>query len=230
VDYAHFADSPRFDLVCYHARRWRLDYPCPSYLACLAVGRLQRVPFGEIDGLPITLWGPAATPADLLTRSFQETPAMLRWLAQRVGTPFPFPKYDQIAAPAIRGAMENISLVTWNHAYLLDEKMARERQHLLNLINIHEMAHSYFGDALVIRHFEHAWLKESWATYMEAVWTEEHVGPLDFQWELWDHLTSYVHETERYVRPIVTRVYDSSWSMFDSHLYPGMAYTGRDRE
>jgi hypothetical protein len=24
-----------------------------------------------------------------------------------------------------------------------------------------------------IRHFEHAWLKESWATYMEAVWLED---------------------------------------------------------
>ena len=43
---------------------YRLDYPCPSYLACVAVGRLQRVPAGETDGIPITYWGPAATPTD----------------------------------------------------------------------------------------------------------------------------------------------------------------------
>ena len=128
---------------------YRLDYPCPSYLACVAVGRLQRVPAGETDGIPITYWGPAATPTDWLTRSFAETASMLHWLARKVGTPFPFPKYDQIAVPAIRGAMENISLVTWNHVYLVDAVMARERQHVFNCVNIHEMAHSYFGDALV---------------------------------------------------------------------------------
>ena len=74
---------------------------------------------------------------------------MLEWLPKKVGVPFPFPKYDQIAVPAIRGAMENISLVTWGHLHLVDDKMALERQHLFNLVNIHEMAHSYFGDALV---------------------------------------------------------------------------------
>ncbi len=26
----------------------------------------------------------------------------------------------------------------------------------------------YLGDSVVIRHFDHAWLKESWATYMEV--------------------------------------------------------------
>jgi len=59
---------------------------------------------------------------------------------------------------------------TWGTRYLVDAKLAKERQHLFDLVNIHEMAHSFFGDMLVIRHFEHAWLKESWATYIEACW------------------------------------------------------------
>ena len=35
------------------------------------------------------------------------------------------------------------------------------------------MAHSYFGDAVVCRDFAHAWLKESWATYIEHAWLED---------------------------------------------------------
>ena len=36
---------------------------------------------------------------------------------------------------------------------------------------------------------------------------------------------TYFEETdERYVRPIVTRTYNSSWDLFDAHLYPGGAW------
>lgn len=72
--------------------------------------------------------------------------------------------------------MENITLVTWDKAFLLDERLASEWENLVDMINIHEMAHSYFGDATVCRHFEHSWLKESWATYIESIYLLDHHG------------------------------------------------------
>ncbi|MCC5877897.1 MAG: M1 family metallopeptidase, partial [Candidatus Sumerlaeia bacterium] len=35
--------------------------------------------------------------------------------------------------------------------------------------NIHEIAHMWFGDAVTLRHYDHLWLNEGWATYMEAL-------------------------------------------------------------
>lgn len=55
--------------------------------------------------------------------------------------------------------MENISLTTWDGIFVVDGNLAREWKDITDTINIHEMSHSYFGDSLVIRHFEHAWLK-----------------------------------------------------------------------
>ena len=203
---------------------WRLEYPCPSYLCSFSVGELEFVPHGDVDGMPIAYLGVKGTPAELLLDCFRETPNMVRWLTKRLNTPFPFRniKYYQIAVPMIAGAMECISLVTWHDRFLFDQKLGQERRLLLDMINIHEMAHSYFGDALVIRHFEHAWLKESWATYIEAVWIEEHLGDDHFRYEMEAQADMYISETSRrYVRPIVTREYNSSWNMFDQHLYPG---------
>lgn len=117
--------------------------------------------------------------------------------------------------------MENISLVTWSYRFLMDEVWAQERKHLMDIVNLHEMTHTYFGDLLVIRHFEHAWLKESWATYMESVWLQDTYGEDTFRYEMFENAVSYIKETESYMRPIVTRKYDSSWSLFDSHTYPG---------
>ncbi|MFN8423361.1 MAG: M1 family metallopeptidase [Anaerolineae bacterium] len=203
---------------------WRLDFPCPSYLLCFAVGDFVRCDDGEVDGVPIAYFTTAPATADDLRRSFGRTGAMLRWLNGRLGTPYPFPKYYQIALPGIGGAMENISLVTWDGRYALDETLALELTRNVDDINVHEMAHAWFGDAIVCRDYAHAWLKESWATYMEQVWFDDVAGPDEARYQFWRDAQAYIDEADnRYMRPIVTREFNSSWQMYDRHLYPGGA-------
>ena len=40
----------------------------------------------------------------------------------------------------------------------------------------HELAHQWFGDLVVIKHWSHAWIKEGMASYTEVMWTEEEYG------------------------------------------------------
>ena len=203
---------------------WRLDFPCPSYLICFAVGDFVSVEDGAVDGVPVAYHACPPLSAEDLRRSFGRTPAMLSWMTAKLGMPFPFPKYHQIALPGIGGAMENISLVTWDDSYVLDATLAREWTRAVDETNLHEMAHSYFGDAVVCRDFAHAWLKESWAVYMEQVWFAETVGEDERAYQYWRDAKAYLQEAdERYQRPIVTREFNSSWQMYDRHLYPGGA-------
>jgi aminopeptidase N len=203
---------------------WRLEQPAPSYLLCVAVGEWVRAEAGDFEGRPVAYFASAGhNPEDLL-RSFGPTPSMLSWMAERLACPFPYPKYYQLAAEGIGGAMENISLVTWDDIFVADERMHLEWGWLIDLINLHEMAHSYFGDLLVIRDFSHAWLKESWATYMESAWLGDVYGEDDLLHQIHEEKWAYMDEADkRYARPIVTRSFDSSWDMYDRHLYPGGA-------
>src|SRR5690606_36267358 len=138
--------------------------------------------------------------------------------------PFPYPKYYQFAARGIGGAMENISLVSWDDRFLLDETLEREERLLADVINVHEMAHSWFGDHVVCRDYADAWLKEGWATYMECCWYEHAYGPDDRDFDLYAHARAYFDEIDsEYKRSIVTRRYESSFDLFDRHLYPGAA-------
>lgn len=198
---------------------------CPSYLLCIAMGELVTAELGQHEGIPLAAFAPAPYTADTLRRCFGPTGDMMRWLTTRLGSAFPFPKYYQFSVPQIGGAMENISLVSWDDVFLLDERGHAEFGWVFDLINLHEMAHSWFGDAVVVQDFAHVWLKESWATYMESVWLEETVGPDAGQLQLYAEKVEYRSEADgRYHRPIVTRRYDSSWDMFDRHLYPGGAF------
>ncbi len=204
--------------------RWTLDFPCPSYLLCLAVGEFARADGGDVDGVQCAFFAPAPFTSEDLSRSFGPTADMLRWMTDKLDSAFPFPKYFQFAAPGVGGAMENISLVSWDDRWVLDERLHAENGWLVDLINLHEMAHSWFGDAIVCRDYAHVWLKESWATYMETVWLEDVHGADAFQWWMRLKSRSYRGEADgRYVRPIQTREFDSSWDMYDMHLYPGGA-------
>ncbi|MBI2894853.1 MAG: hypothetical protein HYY06_14960 [Deltaproteobacteria bacterium] len=201
-----------------------LDQRCPSYLTCFAIGMFTRHDDGEHGGRPIAYFSSTEFEPAHLARSFGRTPKMLDWLTTKLGTPFPYPKYFQFALPSFGGAMENISLVSWDDVFVLDQTLAEEWTWVVDQINIHEMAHSYFGDFVVCRDFAHAWLKESWATYIESCWLEDQVSRDEADYDFFVNATIYFAEAdERYKRPIVTRVFNHSWSLYDRHLYPGGA-------
>jgi aminopeptidase N len=204
---------------------WHLPYPCPSYLTCFAVGDFILVKDREVNGIPIAYLTPKGTKEDDLRRTFKETPKIMEFLQKRLGVPFPFTyKYYQIIVPKIGGAMENITLTTWDQRFLCDEQWARDFQLYTDEVNCHEMTHSYFGDSVVIRHFEHVWMKESWATYMESCWLESERGHDEFVYEMFLNAKSYMTECESYMRPLVERRYNHSWALYDSHTYPGGAW------
>ncbi len=201
---------------------WKLDWPCPSYITCFALGEFQSFEDQPYKDIPVAYFAAKHHSAKNLERSFGRTNDMLEFITKKLDTPFPYPKYYQFALPGIGGAMENISLVSWDDVFVLDETLAQEWTWLVDQVNIHEMAHSYFGDALVCRDFAHAWLKESWATYMESCWLEHRYGQDELLYDVYRNMHSYFVEADSsYKRPIVTNIYDTSWHMYDRHLYPG---------
>ncbi len=204
---------------------WRLEQPCPSYLTCFVLGDLTRADDGAVDGVEIAYFGTADRTAEDLHRTFGRTGKMLAWITEKLGASYPFgSKYYQFALPGIGGAMENISLVSWDDIFVANEALAREWGWQIDQVNIHEMAHTWFGDHVVCRDFTHAWLKESWATYIETCWLEHDRGDDEMRYDLWINAAAYFEEADgKYKRPVVARSFNSSWQMFDRHLYPGGA-------
>lgn len=207
---------------------WRLEQLCPSYLACIAIGDFTHADDGVFhDGekeIPLAYFSSREHSADDLLRTFGRTRPMMAWMTQKLAMPFPYPKYYQFTLPGIGGAMENISLVSWGDRFVQDEVLAQEVQWRMDQVNVHEMSHSYFGDAVVCRDFAHAWLKESWATYIEQVYREDNVSQDEADYVYYENARYYFQEAdEAYQRPLMTRRFKSSWDMYDAHLYEGGA-------
>ncbi|MFV2016154.1 MAG: M1 family aminopeptidase, partial [Candidatus Heimdallarchaeota archaeon] len=135
---------------------WKLDIPCPSYLITLCIGDLVTYKDRDADfgygPIPTEYFTSKRYISDNLRITFSKTPEMIEWMRNKLGK-LEYPKYFQYALPQVSGAMENISLVSWDDFVILDEIFAKEISWNIDQTNVHELAHSWFGDVVVMKDF-----------------------------------------------------------------------------
>ncbi len=146
----------------------------PSYLIAFAVGPWDvpqgpDIPATAIRDTSIKLRGIAAQgQGERMRYSLENTPTIVTQLEQYFGTPYPFDKLDNVAAPDFwAGAMENAGLIVYRDTLMFpDEKSTpRERQSFWG-VSAHELAHQWFGDLVTMKWWDDLWLNEAFATWM----------------------------------------------------------------
>jgi aminopeptidase N len=190
----------------------------PTYLMTLTVGDFAEIR-DEWNGKAVTYYVEKGREEDA-KRSMGKTPQMMEFLSQKYGYIYPFPKYAQVCVDDfIFGGMENTSTTVLTDRCLLDAKAAIDNRNTESLV-VHELAHQWFGDLVVIKHWSHAWIKEGMATYSETMWTEKEYGSEEAAYYRLQDARSYLAEdAERYRRPMVTHVYRQAIELYDRHIY-----------
>jgi aminopeptidase N len=197
---------------------WSQQQVHPTYLMTLAVGDFAEIR-DESLGLPVTYYVEKGREKDA-KRSMGKTPRMIEFLSEKYGYPYPFPKYAQVCVDDfIFGGMENTSTTLLTDRCLLDERASLDNRNTESLV-VHELAHQWFGDLLVIKHWSHAWIKEGMASYSEVMWTEHEYGAQEAAYYRLLEGRSYISEdSSRYRRPMVTHVYREAIELYDRHIY-----------
>jgi aminopeptidase N len=197
-----------------HTFHWVQERPHATYLVTLVAGEFARVDASR-DGLPID-YLVEPRDAERALQTFGNTPRMIELFERVTGVAYPWAKYSQVVVrDFVFGGMENTSATTMTENILLDAKAARDTTSD-DLIS-HELAHMWFGDLLTCRDWSHGWLNESFATYLELLWREEHRGIDEYRQGVLENTQRYMEE--RYRRPIVSNVYNEPIDIFDRHLY-----------
>ncbi len=197
---------------------WRQNEVHPTYLMTLAVGDFAELR-DEWQGKPVTYYVEKGREADA-KRTMGKTPEMMEFFSQTYGYPYPYPKYAQVCVDDfIFGGMENTSTTLLTDRCLLDERAAIDNRNAESLV-AHELAHQWFGDLVVIKHWSHAWIKEGMASYAEVLWTNHTCGSQEAAYYLLGEARNYLNEDRsRYRRPIVTHIYREAIELYDRHLY-----------
>jgi aminopeptidase N len=198
---------------------WVMDQPYSNYLSSIVVSETTPV-VQEFEGIPVYGYGYTNETKEVAA-TVKNLPATMKFFSEITGVKYPYPKYSQAFVEDFGGGMENISATTQI------EEMIHDDRELLDTdsegLQSHELAHQWFGDYVTCRDWGQIWLNESFATYMQAMWTEKLKGHEEF---LYSDVRGNQNQTigtwnggNR--RPIVTKYYADKDAIFDTYAYPG---------
>ncbi|MGW2637591.1 M1 family metallopeptidase [Streptomyces sp. NPDC001348] len=142
---------------------WHAADPMASYLATVAIGHYDITRTTTGDGLPVYV---AVDPTETAAsrKVLAKIPEVMKWEEYNFG-PYPFSSTGAIVdraedagyaletqtRPVFPGAPDTATLV-------------------------HELAHQWYGDSVTPKSWRDMWLNESFATYAEWLWQEDHGG------------------------------------------------------
>lgn len=147
---------------------WMLEGEHAPYLITVAIGKFAVIELGGPEsarpGLSMPLYTPMGT-EERAQAMYARTPEIMAFLEGYFDEPYPWPQYAQAITRGFTwGGMENTG------ATLMNVRSLRGEPGDADDLIVHEMAHQWMGNLLTCRHWDHVWLNEGWATFMESLW------------------------------------------------------------
>jgi cytosol alanyl aminopeptidase len=149
--------------------RFARTQPLPSYLIAFGVGPFEFLPAAPAGqkGVATRIVTPKGRAAEGAWAA-RVTPEILGHLEHYFGSPYPYEKLDVLAVFHLVGAMEHPGLITFGSELLLAKEAEDflQRQRGFYAVQVHELAHQWFGNLVTLAWWDDLWLNEAFATWM----------------------------------------------------------------
>jgi aminopeptidase N len=208
------------EMVAYDTFHWLQDKPHVAYLVSMVVGRFDVVDVGTKD-LAMPVYVPPGRGKDV-PGTFGRTKDMVAYFARVLDEPYPWDRYAQVVVWNFgSGGMENTSCTTLHDTAVIEPSALND--HDYDGLIAHELAHQWFGDLVTCNSWDHVWLNEGMATFMNTLWIEQRDGKDAYHAQVrgsFDGIIAADKPEAPAAVGMVSRAYRSPWDAFQRPANP----------
>ena len=149
---------------------WELSRETPTYLTSIAVGNYQvyRDTFDLMLGdIPLAIYA-RQSEIDNVAGSFVNLEEIIKTYEAKFGA-YRWSRIGYVGVPFNGGAMEHAENIAYPNTSINGNTSSET-------LYAHELAHAWFGNLVTCSTAGDMWINEGWASYCEAVFTEELYG------------------------------------------------------
>ncbi len=202
---------------------YAMSHPHSVYLVMLGIGKYSVDERQSKRGVPVKLWYYPEYP-DRVEPTYRYSAEAVDFLERETGIPYPWESYAQIPVQDfLYGGMENTTATVFGDFFLVDHRAFLDRNYIG--VNVHELAHQWFGDYITGRNGRQSWLQESFATFYAKLFLKEISGDDAYQWERRREQDVALRASEQNLYPILhsragsERVYSKGSTVIDMMRY-----------
>lgn len=179
---------------------YKMSKPHAGYLLMIGIGKYGIGKAKSKRGVPLQYYYYPEF-ADRMEPTYRHTPAMIDFMEDYTGIPYPWESYSQIMVQDFfLGAMENTTATIFGDFFNVDAKTFNDKNYVS--VNMHELTHQWFGDYITARDGRDTWLQESYATFFPKQFSRVIDGEDEWSWQRRAHQNSAIEAGKKDDYPV----------------------------
>ncbi len=202
---------------------YRMSHPHSVYLVMIGIGAYGIEERVSRSGVPLHLWYYPEFP-DRIEPTYRYSAEAVDFMEEETGVPYPWESYAQIPVQDfLYGAMENTTATVFTDLLFVDRRAFLDQNYIG--VNVHELAHQWFGDYVTGRTHRNSWLHESFATFYPKLFLRRIEGEDAYQWARKKEHDAALETSKQNRFPVLhsragrTRAYEKGSAVIDMMRY-----------
>ncbi len=202
---------------------YKLENPHPYFSTCVVIGNMDWITQKSKSGVEEELWF-YKWEREKFETTYQYSTQMIDFLENELGVPYPYALYKQAPVADYQyGGMETTTATVFGD-YMFIDKGAYWQRNYIN-VNVHELVHQWYGNAITHISNSNVFLTESFATYYAKLFEKSIFGKDYYDWERTKEMEKTFEAAQRDNLPVansisgVERIYQKGSLVLDMLRY-----------
>lgn len=181
-----------------------LDKEHPFFSTCVVIGNMDWITQKSKSGVDEELWF-YSWERDKFETTYKYSTQMIDFLEEELGVAYPYALYKQAPVADYQyGGMETTTATVFGDYMFIDQGAYWQRNYIN--VNVHELVHQWYGNAITHISNSNVFLTESFATYYAKLFEKSIFGKDYYDWERTKEMEKAFEASQKNDLPVASSI------------------------